>query len=163
MVLKFIPEDAPIVVAVDDTLNRKTGPPEADIWAAGMHHDPLLSTAKRAVFSFGHNWVVLSVQLRFPFAPDKIWSLPILMSASGGYRRKQKRRKPGGHRGERKAIGQAPPTEYRTRPQLASEMIALLVRLWRSSPDARLRWSGIASTPARVSRVPPPADRPTCI
>lgn len=120
VVLKFIPQDAPIVVAVDDTLNRKTG---KRIWAADMHHDPLLSTAKRAVFSFGHNWVVLSVQLRFPFAPDKVWSLPILMRL---YRRKQKERKRGRSRGECKANGQAPPTEYRTRPQLASEMIALL-------------------------------------
>ena len=120
MVLKFIPEDAPIVVAVDDTLNRKTG---KRIWAAGMHHDPLLSTARRAVFSFGHNWVVLSVQLRLPFAPDKVWSLPILMRL---YRRKQKKGEPGRPRGERKAIGQAKPREYRTRPQLASEMIALL-------------------------------------
>ena len=42
LVLKFIPEDAPIVVAVDDTLNRKTG---KHIWAAGMHHDPLRSSA----------------------------------------------------------------------------------------------------------------------
>lgn len=120
IVLKFIPDDSPIVVAVDDTLNRKTG---KRIWAAGMHHDPLLSTARRAVFSFGHNWVVLSVQLRFPFAPDKVWSLPILMRL---YRRKQKKRTPGRPRGERKAIGQAPPSEYRTRPQLASEMIVLL-------------------------------------
>ena len=120
LVLKFIPKDASLVVAVDDTLNRKTG---KRIWAAGMHHDPLLSTARRAVFSFGHNWVVLSVQLRLPFAPDKVWSLPILMRL---YRRKQKKRQPGRPRGERKAIGQAPPREYRTRPQLASEMIALL-------------------------------------
>ena len=120
LVLKFIPDDAPIVVAVDDTLNRKTG---KRIWAAGMHHDPLLSTARRAAFSFGHNWVVLSVQLRLPFAPDKTWSLPILMRL---YRRKQKKRKPGRPREERKAIGQATPREYRTRPQLAGEMIALL-------------------------------------
>jgi hypothetical protein len=120
LVSKFIPQEATIVVAVDDTLNRKTG---KRIWAAGMHHDPLRSTAGRAVFSFGHNWVVLSVQLRLPFAPDKVWSLPILMRL---YRRKQKKRKAGRPRGERKAIGQAPPGEYRTRPQLASEMIALL-------------------------------------
>jgi hypothetical protein len=119
-VLKFVPRDAPIVVAVDDTLNRKTG---KRIWAAGMHHDPLRSTARRAVFSFGHNWVVLSVQLRLPFASGKTWSLPILMRL---YRRKLKKRKPGRPRGERKAIGQATPAEYRTRPQLAREMIALL-------------------------------------
>ena len=120
LVLKFIPEDAPIVAAVDDTLNRKTG---RHIWAAAMHHDPLRSTAKRAVLSFGHNWVVLSLQLRLPFAPGTIWSLPILMRL---YRRKQTQRKPGRPRGERKATGQAAPAEYRTRPELAREMIALL-------------------------------------
>jgi hypothetical protein len=116
-VLKFIPPKAPIVAAVDDTLNRKTG---RHIWAAGMHHDPLLSTTQRVFFSFGHNFVVLSIQVCFPFAPHKAWSLPILIRL---YRGKQKKGKPGG---ERKAIGQAPPSEYRTRPQLASEMIALL-------------------------------------
>lgn len=120
MALKFIPKDAPIVAAVDDTLNRKTG---KRIWAAGMHHDPILSKGKRCLFSFGHNWVVLSIHLRFAFAPDKVWSLPILMRL---YRRKQKQRQPGRPRGERKAVGQARPGEYRTRPQLASEMIALL-------------------------------------
>jgi hypothetical protein len=117
LVLKFLPPNAPIIVAVDDTLNRKTG---RHIWAAGMHHDPLLSTARRVFFSFGHNFVVLSIQVHFPFASHKVWSLPILMRL---YRCQQKKGKPGG---ERKAIGQAPPSEYRTRPQLAREMIALL-------------------------------------
>ena len=130
MVLKFIPKDAPVVAAIDDTLSRKTG---KRIWAAGMHHDPILSKGKRCLSSFGHNWVVLSIQLRFAFAPDKIWSLPILMRL---YRRKQK---PGRPRQERKAIGQAKPGEYRTRPQLASEMIALLAS-WM--PDRTIRVVG---------------------
>lgn len=117
LALTFIDPNASIVVAVDDTLTRKTG---KHIWGAGMHHDPLLSTARRAFFSFGHNFVVLSIQVRFPFAPDKVWSLPILMRL---YRRKQK---PGKVRGERKAIGQASAKEYRTRPQLAVDMITLL-------------------------------------
>ncbi len=120
LLLSFLPEGAVIVAAVDDTLNRKTG---KRIWAAGMHHDPLLSTGRRAFFSFGHNWVVLSIQLPIPFVPGKIWSLPVLMRL---YRRKQKPRSPGRPRGERKAIGQAPPAQYRTRPQLASEMIGKL-------------------------------------
>jgi hypothetical protein len=120
LALMFIPDDAPLVVAVDDTLNRKTG---KRIWAAAMHHDPLRSTASRAAFSFGHNWVVLSIQLRLGFAPDKVWSLPILTRL---YRREWRKRKPGRPRGERKAIGQARGSEYRTRPQLAREMIALL-------------------------------------
>ena len=120
MVLKFIPEDAPIVVAVDDTLNRKTG---KRIWAAGMHHDPLLSTARRAVFSFGHNWVVLSIQLRLPFAPEKIWSLPILMRL---YRSKQKKDKP--------VTPGRPPTDSGPRP-----------RSW--APTSNRPWSISTNTP----------------
>src|SRR5260370_118175 len=62
--------------AVDDTLARKSG---RHIWGAGMHHDPLRSTAQRPVFSFGHSWVVLSLQVSFPFAPQKTWALPVLV------------------------------------------------------------------------------------
>ncbi len=87
LALGFIPDNDALIVAVDDALNRKSG---KRIWAAGMHHDPLLFTAKRAVFSFGHNWVVLSLPIRFSFAPGKTWSLPILMRS---YRRQQKKRK----------------------------------------------------------------------
>ena len=87
LVLTFIDPNACLVVAVDDTLTRKTG---KRIWGAAMHHDPLLSTGNRPFFSFGHNFVVLSVQVRFPFAPDKVWSLPILIRL---YRRKQKKGK----------------------------------------------------------------------
>jgi hypothetical protein len=98
LLLKFIDPNAAIVVAIDDTLTRKTG---KNIWGAAMHHDPLLSTGNRPFFSFGHNFVVLSVQIQFSFAPNKIWSLTILTRL---YRRKLKK---GKVRGERKAIGQA--------------------------------------------------------
>jgi len=117
LVLPFTDGKAFLVIAVDDTLCRKTG---KGIWAAGMHRDALRSTARQAVFSFGHNWVVLSIQISFPFAPGKTWSLPILMRL---YRKKSKRGRP---RGERKAIGQARSAEHRTQPELAREMIALL-------------------------------------
>src|SRR5881394_2254707 len=50
--------------AVDDTLARKSG---RHIWGADMHHDPLRSTRSRPFFSFGHNWVVFSLHVCFPF------------------------------------------------------------------------------------------------
>src|SRR6204780_616222 len=65
-----------LVGAVDDTLARKSG---RHIWGAGMHHDPLRSTQKRPSFSFGHSWVVLSLHVSFPFAPQKAWALPVLV------------------------------------------------------------------------------------
>ena len=65
-----------LFAAVDDTLARKSG---RHIWGAGMHHDPLRSTQKRPFFSFGHNFVVFSLQVALPFAPNKYWALPILV------------------------------------------------------------------------------------
>src|SRR5580693_7312016 len=81
-----------LVAAVDDTLARKSG---RHIWGAGMHHDPLRSTQQRPVFSFGHNWVVLSLHVSFPFAPHKTWALPVLVRL---YRkRKNSQQAPGRH------------------------------------------------------------------
>lgn len=108
-----------LVAAVDDTLARKSG---RHIWGAGMHHDPLRSTQKRPFFAFSHNFVVFSLQVALPFAPNKYWAFPILVRM---YRKRQTaRRAPGkGGKLERKQTGQATAKQYRTRPELALEMI----------------------------------------
>ena len=111
-----------LVGAVDDTLARKSG---RHIWGAGMHHDPLRSTQSRPFFAFGHNWVVFSLHLSFAFSPHKTWALPILVRLY----RKPKNSKLAPSRGgklERKPIGQATDKQYRTRPQVALEMIQLV-------------------------------------
>ena len=73
----LLPYCGPVLVAaVDDTLARKSG---RHIWGAGMHHDPLRSSSKHCVLSFGHNFVVLALQVALPFAPDKHWAFPILV------------------------------------------------------------------------------------
>jgi len=120
LLLPFCPEV--LVVAVDDTLARKSG---RHILGAGMHNDPLRSTQKRPSFSFGHNFVVLSVQVALPFAPNKYWAFPILVRL---YRKRQtNQRAPGkGGKLERKQTGQATPKQYRTRPELALEMIQIV-------------------------------------
>jgi hypothetical protein len=120
LLLPFCPEI--LTGAVDDTLARKSG---RHIWGAGMHHDPLRSTRKRPFFSFGHSWVVLSVHVSFPFAPQKTWALPVLVRL---YRkRKNTKLAPGRHgKPEKKQTGQATEKQYRTRPQLALEMIQIV-------------------------------------
>lgn len=111
-----------LVGAVDDTLARKSG---RHIWGAGMHHDPLRSTQSRPFFAFGHNWVVFSLHLSFAFAPHKTWALPLLVRLYR--RRKNSKLAPGrGGKLERKQIGQATDKQYRTRPQLALEMIQMV-------------------------------------
>ena len=120
LLLPFCAQD--LIAAVDDTLARKSG---RHIWGAGMHHDPLRSSSKRPVLSFGHNFVVLSLQVAFPFAPDKYWACPILVRL---YRKLQKNQRAPGKGGklERKQTGQATPKQYRTRPELALEMIQIV-------------------------------------
>ena len=110
--------------AVDDTLARKSG---RHIWGAGMHHDPLRSTQKRPFFSFGHSWVVLSLHVSFPFAPQKTWALPVLVRL---YRKRKNPKLAPGRNGkpEKKQTGQATDKQYRTRPQLALEMIQVVAR-----------------------------------
>jgi hypothetical protein len=122
LLLPFCPEI--LTGAVDDTLARKSG---RHIWGADMHHDPLRSTQKRPFFSFGHSWVVFSLHVSFAFAPGKVWALPILVRL---YRKRKKSILAPGRSGkpERKQTGQAAAKQYRTRPQLALEMIQTVAR-----------------------------------
>ncbi len=133
LALHFVPKDAVILLAADDTLARKTG---KRIWGAGMHHDPLRSTRRKHFFSFGHSWVVLSLVIELPFAKGKCFALPFLFRL---YRKKKKKLPPGRPKGERKQCGEATAKEYRTRPQLASEMLAIAAE-WL--PGRRIRVVG---------------------
>jgi len=139
-----------LVGAVDDTLARKSG---RHIWGAGMHHDPLRSTQKRPFFAFGHNFVVFSLQVTLPFAPNKYWAFPILVRM---YRKRQTDRLAPGKGGklERKQTGQATAEQYRTRPELALEMIQMVAG-W--IPDRALRVLGDSEYAGQsISRHLPP-------
>ena len=133
LALRFVPKVEVALFVADDTLGRKTG---RYIWGAGMpdgpnllqigpfgHHDPLRSTPVRPVFSFGHSWVVLSIIVPLPFVSHRRFAIPILLRL---YRKKLKKRPPGRPKGERKSTGHATPGEYRTRPELAVEMLAIV-------------------------------------
>lgn len=102
-VLGWLPKDQPIFLAVDDTLARKRG---LKIFGVGMHHDPLLSSRGKAIVNWGHSWVVLGVLIQLPFRKDHWFSLPVLFRL---YRSRQTVLREGG--------------PYRTRPELAVEMI----------------------------------------
>lgn len=101
-------EDGSVMPAIDDTLARKRG---LKVFGVGMHHDPLISTRKVALTNWGHSWVVLGVIVRFPFCPGRSFCLPILFRL---YISKQTVAKQGGR--------------YRTRPELAVEMLGVLCK-----------------------------------
>ena len=73
-ILTFVGDDAPIHVALDDTLAAKKGP---QVFGIGSHIDAVRSTKRFRVFGFGHVWVVLSVVIRLPFS-RRPWALPVL-------------------------------------------------------------------------------------
>lgn len=75
LLLGLAPPDEPLLLAVDDTLARHTG---KRISSAGMHLDPLLSTATKKFFHFGHVWVVLALVVRVP-RWNKAFALPVLV------------------------------------------------------------------------------------
>ena len=93
----------PTLLAIDDTLARKRG---HKVFGVGMHHDPLISTRKMSVSSWGHCWVVLGVVLKLPFCGDRWFCLPVLFRLYVPKKTAEKKRLP-----------------YYTKPQLAVQML----------------------------------------
>ena len=116
LVVTILAPGATTLWAVDDTLCRKRG---LTLYGAGMHYDPLISSRSKALVSWGHDWVVLSLILVHPFwAPTRVFALPI---AARLYINRQ-----GGKKGKGRSPRTKPP--HRTRPELALELIDLAAR-----------------------------------
>src|ERR687885_654960 len=86
------PTLAALVIVGDDTLARKTG---KSIALASMHHDPLLSSARKPFASFGHVWVVLAVWVPLPFGSGRGFALPVLFRLYVGAKRGGERHRAG--------------------------------------------------------------------
>ncbi len=96
LALKWLPADQPLVVLGDDTLARKSG---KSIALASMHHDPLLSSARKPFASFGHVWVVLALWLPLPFGSGRGFALPVLFRLYVSAKRGGERERTGRTRG----------------------------------------------------------------
>jgi len=133
----FVPEGV-ITLALDDSLCRKRG---LNLFGAGMHHDPLLSSKKMKLVSWGHVWVVVAVVIRFPFwAPTKIFSLPIAFrlyrNRQGNNKGKKNKEQDTRSRCSRKrkknknkkSPSATPVETHRTRPELGLEILCLIAK-----------------------------------
>ncbi|HEU4322803.1 MAG TPA: transposase [Roseiflexaceae bacterium] len=100
----FRPKDGPVAVTLDDTLAHKRG---KKTFGAGLHHDNTRSSRPITVFSDGHSWVVLAVVVCLPCVPGRVFSLPFLFRLYLNQRSARRLLRP-----------------YRTRPQLALELLA---------------------------------------
>src|SRR3984957_3159123 len=142
-----------IELAIDDTLCRKSG---LNVYGTGMHYDPLLSSKALKVCSWGHDWVVLVLLIRRPWAPSKVWALPLLCrlyrNRQGVTKGKTTQPKKGKVKGgqaqpkkgkakakRRKAVRLPANPNHRTRPELACELIDLVANWF---PDRQFVVSG---------------------
>ncbi len=71
----LLPPDAPIEIAIDETLERRWGP---QIHKRGHYRDSALSSRKRSVSSSGLRWIVMAVVVPVPWSQQP-WALPFLV------------------------------------------------------------------------------------
>jgi hypothetical protein len=97
----------PVWLAGDDTVAERPGP---HVFGKARHRDGVRSTHSSTASRWGHQWVVLSVLVKFPFAV-RPWALPVLVALSRS-----------------SEWAQAHGTRHKTPAHLARLLLARLVR-----------------------------------
>jgi hypothetical protein len=106
VLLKALLPEGTVKLSLDDTEAHKRG---LKVYGVGMHRDPLLSTRKKPVLTWGHNWVIVAVIVWLPCCPGRVFSLPILFRLYLNHATAEHARR-----------------VYRTHPELAVELLHLL-------------------------------------
>ena len=90
LVAVFVPGGAPIVIGLDDTIERRWG---AKIAARGIYRDPVRSSKGHFVKASGLRWISVQLLAWVPWA-DRVWGLPFLtvLAPSERYAQARKRR-----------------------------------------------------------------------
>jgi hypothetical protein len=70
----FVPEGDPLVVGIDETVERRWG---KKIRAKGVYRDPVRSTQENFVKASGLRWVCVMLLVPIPWAA-RVWALPFL-------------------------------------------------------------------------------------
>ena len=70
----FVPDDAPVVVGIDETIERRRGP---KITARGIYRDPVRSSKEHFVKTSGLRWVSMHLLAPIPWI-GRVWALPFL-------------------------------------------------------------------------------------
>jgi hypothetical protein len=74
LVEAFVPERGPLVLGIDETLERRRG---KKIAAKGIYRDPVRSSREHFVKTSALRWVCLALLVPVPWA-SRVWSLPFL-------------------------------------------------------------------------------------
>ncbi|HEX9412784.1 MAG TPA: transposase [Ktedonobacterales bacterium] len=116
LVTAFLAPDAPLVLLIDGTLERRWGP---KITLKGRYHDAVRSTSGHVVTTEGIHWVCLALLVPSPWG-GREWALPVLTVPTRSPALSQKLGKP-----------------HRTIPQYA-HILVCLVRRWYPTRDLLL-------------------------
>ena len=68
----FVPDDAPVVVGIDETIERRRGP---TIAARGIYRHPVRSSKEHFVKTSGLRWVSMQLLAPIPWI-GRVWALP---------------------------------------------------------------------------------------
>lgn len=93
LIRRFVPEGAPLVFLIDETLERRQGP---KIAYKGWFRDAVRSVGNHVAVSLGIRWCVVSLQVALPWC-GREWALPFLVVPVLSEKTCQKLGKP--HRG----------------------------------------------------------------
>jgi hypothetical protein len=74
IVRSFVPAGMPLLLAVDDTLERRRGP---KIKYKGWFRDPIRSTVNHVSKSLGIRWICLAILVPVPWS-QRLWALPFM-------------------------------------------------------------------------------------
>jgi hypothetical protein len=90
VVKAFVPEGDPLVVGIDETLERRYG---KKIKAKGVYRDPVRSTHENFVKASGLRWVCVMLLVEIPWAA-RVWALPFLSALAPSERYAAQRSRP---------------------------------------------------------------------
>src|SRR6266705_6139611 len=85
----FVPEDAPIVVGIDEMIERRRG---AKIAAKGIYRDPVRSSKEFFVKTSGLRWMSMMLLTPIPWA-RRVWALPFFTVLAPSARYHDQRKK----------------------------------------------------------------------
>lgn len=74
LIVKVVGTSSPLVMAIDDTLERRKG---KKIKAKGYYRDAVRSSEKTVVKCFGLKWITLTMLVKFPWS-ERRWALPFM-------------------------------------------------------------------------------------
>jgi hypothetical protein len=106
-VLRLIPQDEPVLVAMDDTTAQHRG---KKVYGKGCHRDAVRSSHKHKVWRWGHRRVALAISVTLPFTRRR-WALPVLVAL---YRPEE--------------LSRAEGRRHKTAGVLARQLMAVLIR-----------------------------------